>query len=141
MHIDDLAAFSGWGAEAGRSLRAVGWLSSTHPFSTGRISAEVYAKLKLLLVDPWQPFVSCGVHPCELCQFDGPLGGANLFVPDGTKILVCPELITHSIAAHHYRPPDEFLTAVINCPETRTMEYKRLLLASGGRSLVGECRG
>ena len=80
--------------------------------------------------------VSAGVHNCELCQYDPPHGHLNLFVPDGTRILVCPELITHYIAAHHYRPPDVFLEAVLNCPDTRTIEYKKMLLRCGGRALV-----
>ena len=97
---------------------------------------DVFVKIKELLRDPWQPMVALGVHHCELCQFDSPCGNANLFVPNGDLIFVCPELIVHYIAAHHYRPPNEFLAAVVNCPMTSTMEYKKLLLKSGGRTLV-----
>ncbi len=77
-----------------------------------------------------------GVHNCELCQYDPPSGHTNLFVPNGSSIYVCPELVIHFIAAHQYRPPDEFLDAVAACPAMGTMEYKKLLLNSGGRSLV-----
>jgi hypothetical protein len=96
----------------------------------------VYAKLGKLVVEPWQPIAVGGFHHCELCQYDPPSGHANLFVPDGSRILVCPELVVHYIAAHHYRPPEEFLIAVMACPRTHAMDYKRLFLESGGRTLV-----
>lgn len=122
--------------EHAHKLLAVGWLTDDKPFPTGAMDAETFAKLKCLLTDPWQPGVFCGVHECELCQYDPPYGHSNLFVPNGSLIFVCPELIIHYIAAHHYRPPDDFLAAVVACPEIRTMQYKKLLLESGGRTLV-----
>jgi hypothetical protein len=138
--IQDLAPCGYFGEEFASRLRAVGWLSPWESFAKGETSGPVFDKLKSLLVDPWQPLVAMGVHECELCQFDGPVGGNNLFVPGGSVIYVCPELIVHYIAAHHYRPPDEFLAAVLACPDTRTMEYKKLLLASGGGKLLAARR-
>ena len=135
-HFEDLAACDYFGEDAAHALRAVGWLGVDQHFPTGPTEATAFAKLKDLLRDPWQPTVRCGVHHCELCQYDPPSGQANLFVPNGTMIFVCPELIVHYIAAHHYRPPEEFLDAVLACPETRTMQYKKLLLESGGRVLM-----
>jgi hypothetical protein len=122
--------------EHAHTLLAVGWLTNDQPYRTGPIDFEVFSKLKDLLNDPWQPMVCCGVHHCELCQFEPPHGHANLFVPGSSIIFVCPELITHYIAAHHYRPPDEFIAAVAACPETRTMQYKKKFLECGGRGLV-----
>lgn len=117
-------------------LIAVGWLGVDQHFATGTIPVEVFAKLKKLISDPWQPIITMGAHECEICQFDPCVGAKNLFVPDGLRIFVCPELIIHYIAAHRYQPPDEFLAAVMNCPDTRTMDYKKLFLASGGRALI-----
>jgi hypothetical protein len=50
MWIDDLSPY-------GDSPRivAVGWLERGHAYPVGEVSAEVYAKLKDLLVAPWQP--------------------------------------------------------------------------------------
>ena len=135
-HFDDLTECDYFGNEHAIALRAVGWLSNDRVFPTGPSDSNGFAKLKELLHDPWQPMVFRGVHDCELCLFDPPYSHANLFVPDGSVIFVCPELIVHYIAAHHYRPPDEFWAAVTACPNTRTMQYKQLLLESGGRTLV-----
>ena len=135
-HFDDLTEFDYFGAEYAQSLRAVGWLTNDMLFATGKTDPNAFAKLKELMHAPWQPIITLGIHECELCQFDSPCGNANLFVPNGEVVFVCPELIVHYIAAHHYRPPDEFISAVTNCPLTSTMQYKKLLLESGGRTLV-----
>jgi hypothetical protein len=135
--LPDLSVCTYFPIEHGGVLRAIGWLEPSQPFPTGATAASVYSRLCELLVDPWQPFVAAGFHDCTLCQFHGEAQGrANLFVPNGTFIYVCPDLITHYINAHHYQPPEEFCRAVVACPDTRSMEYKRLLLSSGGRVLV-----
>ena len=46
----------------------------------------------------------------------------------------------HYIDAHHYKPPDIFIEATMACPEMRSMDYFRMLLANGGRSLVRRMR-
>jgi hypothetical protein len=135
-YFADLSPCDYFGAEHSDVLRATGWLSDTEAFRIGPTPIPVFEKLKSLLHDPWQPMVFGGVHACELCQFDGPLGYANLFVPATSCIYVCPELIVHYVAAHRYLPPQEFQDALLNCPDTRSMDFKKLLLASGGRSLV-----
>jgi hypothetical protein len=119
------------------NVRAIGWLERDRPFATGGVPPAVYVRLSKLLRDPWQPIVAMGPHECDLCRFAAEARGTrNLFVPGDAVIFVCPELILHYMNAHGYAPPDEFCTAVLKCPDTRTMEYKRLLLASGGRCLL-----
>lgn len=83
----------------------------------------------------------------EVCQFSGgprqlrygeqvlTLGASNLLVPGDDCIYVAPSLIAHFIDGHRYRPPDEFIAAVVKYPDTRSIEHKRLLLAKGGRVL------
>jgi len=135
-YFDDLTECDYFGTECAQSLRAIGWLTKDKPFATGKTDSDAFARLKELMHASWQPMITLGVHECELCQFDSTCGNANLFVPNGNVIFVCPELIVHYIASHHYRPPDEFITAVTNCPLTSTMQYKKLFLESGGRPLM-----
>ncbi len=134
------------------SLRAVGWLDAEHPFETGPISSADFEKLCRLLVSPWQPVATAGRHGCELCghtngpgllryrDLEVPLGVANVFIPGERKIYVAPSLLVHYVDAHHYRPPDEFLGAARACPPTASMDYKRALLAAGGRALLPKKR-
>lgn len=119
-------------------LTAVGWLARENEFNRGDVPKDFFAKLKGFCASPWQPVVSMGLHTCELCQFDAPAFGANLFVPYQGRIYVAPVGIVHYIASHWYRPPDVFVQAVMECPAMNSMAYKRGILENGGRALVVE---
>lgn len=135
--IPDLTPLSYFGDEAAGALRAVGWLERGQHYARGPVEKSVYDKLVELAKDPFQPIVAAGFHQCDLCQFDAErVGASNLFIPGEKLIFVCPELVVHYVNAHEYRPPDEFCTAVLECPNTRSMEYKKRFLASGGRTLL-----
>jgi hypothetical protein len=97
---------------------------------------DTYWTLKSLVRSAWQYCYLAGLHDCEFCLYEPPMGLHNLFVPAGDRIYVCPELILHYMIAHHYRPPHEFCQAVLACPEMRSKSYFDALLASGGRDLV-----
>ena len=118
------------------ALVAVGWLGEDREFPRGSVSIEFFHKLKALCVEPWQPVVAAGRHSCELCQFDAPSFSDNVFVPYQGQVFVAPIAIVHYIATHHYLPPLVFIEAVLACPPTHGMEYKKALLSNGGRSLV-----
>jgi len=128
MWIEDLSPYSD-----SERIVAVGWLSRDRKYPSGEVPSDVYRKLQELLVQPWQPAVTAGVHRCDLCLYAGEKTGArNLFIPDGTRVFIVPELILHYMNAHQYRPPDEFCRAVTNCPPMGSQEYRRALLAAGG---------
>ena len=122
------------------ALFAVGWLARGREFSQGTVESSFFERLEMLAVSPWQPVVFAGFHACDLCQFQPPMFSANLFIPYDGRIFVAPSAITHYIAAHWYRPPEEFVQAVITCPAMSTMEYKKAILANGGRTLVRAVR-
>jgi hypothetical protein len=127
---EDLAPCDYFGHECESCLQAVGWLERGHPFLTGLVAIEVYARLVELLKDSWQPGIIMGFHHCDLCMYEGPSGKRNLFVPAGEVAFVCPELITHYMNAHGYRPPDEFCAAVLACPPMRSLPYLKAMLAA-----------
>jgi hypothetical protein len=131
----DMSPYGYFGAEFTDHLLAVGWLEHGHPFSNGAADPEIYARLVDLLKEPWEPGAFGGFHHCDLCLYEGPKGKRNLFVPAGGVVFVCPELITHYMNAHAYRPPEEFRRAVMACPPMRSIHYLKALLA-GVRSLV-----
>ncbi len=134
--IPDLTCCDALGLPHEGHLLAVGWLDGEHEFPVGPIGEEDYRHLQYLLTVPFQWFMVMGVHECELCQFDGDAGSANLFVPDAGDILVAPELILHYIACHHYRPPERFLTAARRLANSRGMAYLTALLKNNGRFLI-----
>ena len=133
----DLGPLNYFPGSAAEILIAIGWLEHGHSFDTGAVDREVYGRLEALLQDPFQPLVSAGYHGCSICLFRPEAKGtANLFVPAGSVVYVCPELILHYMNAHHYRPPSPFCQAVLACPDTRSMEYKRMLVATGATRLL-----
>ena len=131
----DLQPLSYFGGEH-ELLRAVGWLGADQDFQKGAVAPELVEKLKSLLREPFQPVAFAGPHECELCQFDAPSGSSNVFVPGDGIIYVMPELAIHYMAAHHYKPPEEFQQAVLDCPPMGTLDYRRAFLQNGGRSLI-----
>jgi hypothetical protein len=115
---------------------AVGWLAMGRPFSTGPVDRAIYRTLLQLCNDPWEPVDGGGWRECDVCQFDAPQFKGNLFVPYQGKVYVTPTSITHHIAVHWYQPPAIFLEAVMQCPPTRSIEFKRALQRNGGASLL-----
>jgi hypothetical protein len=122
--------------EHGCRLVAIGWLEAGESFSTGSVEKNFFQKISGLLNDPWQPLATAGSHECSLCQFEGEIGNKNILVPFDGRIYVAPELILHYVNCHHYKPPAVFVEAVMNCPDSRNMEYKKKLLNNGGRDLI-----
>lgn len=141
MYFPDLSPCTYFGDFGAATPLAVGWLSEEESFSQGATSLSTYERLEELFRAPWQPAICGGVHHCEICQFNPPAGHANLWVPDGTRLYLYPELILHYIAAHGYLPPQSFADAVAACPDPSSMEYKRLMLASGGREMLRAMKG
>jgi hypothetical protein len=138
----DLSPCDYFGDENSTHLRAVGWLERGQPFITGPIDPLVFIQIADLLKDPWQPFQFRGLHRCDLCLYQAELlGTRNLFIPSNGVVYVCPELITHYMNAHGYRPPDEFCRAVLACPPMRSMAYYKALMDNGAKPLLASGYG
>lgn len=127
----------------------VGWLDRAHDFPRGEVPRPFFEKLIALCCDPSEPFAAMGFHACDLHQFTaGPraitfagktvdaLFRSNLFIPDGVRIFYAPSAIVHYVDAFFYRPPEDFIDAVMKCPPARSIEFKKLFLASGGSALM-----
>jgi hypothetical protein len=123
----------------------VGWLDAEHSFDI-----EVPSKLVLDAL-----FAHCGVavgqtrgfHDCDLCDHPGGhsghyyarrlgkeiwLGSAEIrvFSDDGV-IYAVPNLIYHFVHTHHYKPPEEFVTALLRGCQPPTEEYFQRLRSAG----------
>src|SRR5579871_5598114 len=103
--------------------RAVGWLSSGHPFPRGAVSAPFVEELKRHVASAFQPLAFGGTHTCELCGNFSAAG--NVWVPTPDVVYVAPEMIVHYVTAHNYLPPEEFCRAIEACPRQGSPEFMR----------------
>ena len=139
---EDLSPCGYFGVEATDCLLAVGWLDRDHSFPIGEVDVAVLDRLQELAKDPWTPIAFAGAQGCELCRYYPEASGiTNLFIPGNGFLYVCPELICHYMNAHGYLPPAEFCDAVLACPDMRTMEYRKLILANGAGPLIRVAKG
>lgn len=111
----------------------VGWLGSGFGFDTTQPTEELLSRLwdycKISIAQ------TRGIHDCEFCPGQNSyfaerngehllLGTAEIRVfRDRGTLYAAPTLIYHYIAAHNYRPPNEFVEAIINAPSPFTGEY------------------
>lgn len=110
--------------EADGPMKNIGWLAPPHPFTTGDSPGWLLPGLLLLAED--LECVMRGVHDCEYCEVESPVrfrfGPSGKVISVGTgeirvdgrdgKKYAAPSLVVHYVAAHRYRPPQEFIDAV-----------------------------
>jgi hypothetical protein len=92
----------------------IGWLDRDHPFPTGPSSNGFRAKLALLCQRRVK--ITRGFHPCCFCNGPKdpiPTSNAEMRVAGNGRVYAAPSLIFHYVTAHNYRPPDEFIAAVL----------------------------
>jgi hypothetical protein len=51
----------------------------------------------------------------------------NLYVPTPERVYIAPAMILHYVVEHRYRPPDEFMHALQQCPPQGSGEYVTLI--------------
>jgi hypothetical protein len=129
MYFSDLSPYP----YSKRSSLSVGWLDSSHDYEQGEVPKDFLERLSVFCDNP--VFVTMGVHECDFCQGAGGSGGGLeygsgeiwVFGP-GSAHYVAPDMIQHYVVRHHYRPPEEFIQAVLACPLPDTSEYKSLVI-------------
>ncbi len=122
----------------------VGWLSSQMPFEKGDTSQEFKDKLLKFCSDEFIVLIARGFHICEFCDLsseqwfeeqkdkDGKkahwasIGDGEIRVRGKLAVYAAPALIHHYVAQHQYRPPDEFIEAVLT-GEPESKEQRELL--------------
>jgi hypothetical protein len=95
----------------------IGWLDRARPFPIGATSEDFRAKLGQLCQRPLKQ--TRGFHLCYFCKGrDRPASSSEMRVAGGGKVYAAPSLVHHYVVAHSYRPPDEFIAAVLAWDES-----------------------
>jgi hypothetical protein len=90
----------------------IGWLERKRPFATDETSPEFHARLEQLCRKPVKQ--TRGLYPCPFCRGPNkPFSSAEIRVQRGERVYAAPVLVHHYVVAHGYRPPEEFIEAVL----------------------------
>jgi hypothetical protein len=124
-YFEDLTPYSYFRVDKGEPVPVnIGWLDPDRPFPQGPTTEEFRTKLRQLCEQPVQQ--TRGLHRCEFCL--GPVGSAEMRVEGKGRVYAAPVLVHHYVVAHDYRPPDEFIEAVLAWSGSRWGASKRLSL-------------
>ncbi|MEV5527899.1 hypothetical protein [Streptomyces prunicolor] len=114
---------TGEGAGSGVSPLNVGWLAEGHAFPRGDVPEGFVEALLELAKDTVN--VYRGMHFCDFCPTfqearqnvrfrDVFIGSGEVHVLGGEgRVYATPALVVHYVADHGYRPPQEFVDAVL----------------------------
>ncbi len=114
----------------------VGWLSIEHPYTQGDVPPEFVEKLGAYCRAAPMSLRTMGLHLCEFCAanqidcsaYEGALGNGEIRVAGANgRRYAAPVMILHYVVKHYYRPPDEFIQAVLEAPLPGSPEYEALL--------------
>jgi hypothetical protein len=119
----------------------VGWLAAGHQFEVGEVSEAILESL-------WAHCCVAinrmrGYYFCDLCSLPElqicrrgnqrlALGAAEIRIFETTgAVYAAPNLIYHYVANHHYKPPQQFTSALLECPTPPSQEYFNRLVRDG----------
>jgi hypothetical protein len=127
----------------------VGWLAAGQPFSRGTVPMAFAHELRLIASDPVE--MTRGCHVCEFCDPPEEIiaadpryrevwemfrcGNGELHVRDETGTVYCaPALVIHYVSDHQYKPPSEFVAAVLFQRSQRLLQRNAEQAAAPDRS-------
>ena len=93
----------------------IGWLDPFHAFPRGPTSEAFRAKLgRICTLKHLRVNQTRGFHRCPFCRGPNRPGGSyEVRVTGRERVYAAPVLVHHYVTAHDYRPPDEFVEAVL----------------------------
>jgi hypothetical protein len=110
-----------------KQMLSIGWLEPPHPIPTGTVPDEFVTRLGELCAQPvavTRGYHDCPFPPCRdtdqtatITDINGRpifLGNAEIWVSSSDHTwYAAPTMIYHYVTEHRYRPPDEFIDAVL----------------------------
>jgi hypothetical protein len=126
-------------------LLAIGWLEHPHEFAKGAVSNGLVSILHEMAVRAralYSHYYFRGVNRCSVCVAAGSVSPGpiwsqeNLFVPGRNVVYLSPGGVCHYVDVHSYRPPQEYVDAVLSCPAYGSGAYcDALRTANSGQSV------
>jgi len=121
----------------------IGWLSNREPFQKGRSARGFKDKLLRFCSDEFVVLIARGFHTCEFCGLKeqwykerqgkygekaswASIGDGEIRVLGKSAVYAAPTLIYHYVLEHQYKPPREFIEAIL-AGEPDSKEQQELL--------------
>jgi hypothetical protein len=124
-YFPELSAYTYFGGDPRRAAFNVGWLRTGHPFPTAEPDPTFVDALVRCAIRPAR--LCMGIHPCDLCpaplRIHVPIeaagrriqiGNGEIVVGTASRTFRAPTLVVHYVRDHAYRPPAEFIAAVLD---------------------------
>ncbi len=112
-YFQDLTPYTYSLAAEEHGVLNIGWLCESQPYTTGSTSQEFQDALADLVLR--QVMLHRGAHRCDLGCSNYTLGNGQIRVLGrDQQWYSAPKLVHHYVVEHHYRPPDEFISAVLD---------------------------
>lgn len=135
MYFEDLSFYASYGQEIDKNIYRIGWLENGHEYVKGDVT-DVFVE-KLWGYTHFAVAMKRGFHVCDVCESSQreipvieyrskklKVGYAEIRVFGETgKIYAAPNLLFHYITEHSYKPPNEFIQAVLHTCEPSSSEY------------------
>ena len=91
----------------------IGWIGSKENFETGEVPEEFIKKLEQVeLSNEYTSARHKGFHDCELCGER--MGTSVKKIEYNGKCYKFPNRMSHYVKNHKYKPPQEFIDAIMN---------------------------
>ena len=125
MYYEDLTPYE-YGCNT-KNVFNIGWLEKGHEFPTGDFPEKERVLYKLK--NKKKAWLCKGSHECDFCEKSPYKNGIRTRGPNGNGEYrfgkySAPALIRHYIKKHNYKPPQEFIDAVINSEEAVVPKIK-----------------
>jgi len=136
-YYEDLTTFVYGREQPNENILNVGWLSDSEHFHKGKVSNDFLSALKVLVENPVNLYR--GVHHCEFCPppiyepipnrivsrivRDCPNGNGEIRIQYKDKTFVAPVLVYHYVTEHNYKPPSEFIQAVLDSAPNKFLVF------------------
>ena len=127
MHYPDLTPYEYFPWQKSSKVVNIGWLEAGHAFNEGDIAEKAIDRLFLFCTHGVN--ATRGHHLCHFCSKPAfgfrvtrnnrelILGSAEIRVFGKNGIIyAAPNLVYHYVVDHHYRPPGEFIEALLTDP-------------------------
>lgn len=112
-YYEDLTPYVYGRVERDRKCLNIGWIGNQQNFTKGEVSEEFIKKLEEVeRADEYTSEKHRGHHSCELC--DVRLGSIVKKIEHNNICYKFPGKISHYVRDHKYKPPQEFIDAIMS---------------------------